>query len=145
MDAIRAASDPNAGYENVRNGLVRVGQEAYKLIKNNSVSVNQWSNPKLIILGGGSCSPELCKVLKRHPMTNFSGGILNRLDLQIPDDLFRKDETSVKPKDVAFTSVAYGLAQLGGSVPEATRPNEVQPVRHHIIGTLPSHEEIYGD
>ncbi len=145
MDALGAAIDFDEACQRIRDGLVNAGRNAYRLLKDNGVSVNQWGKPKLIILGGGVFNKSLCEVLKWHPMVNFRQTVLDRLDLDVPPDLFRTNESKVKSEDVAFTSVAYGLAQIGEAVPEAARPNQVQPVRAHAIRTLPTHDEIYGD
>lgn len=88
---------------------------------------------------------KLCMALQKHPMVNFRDTDLSILDLLTPTDLVRLDGTAVKPSDVVFTSVAYGLAQLGEAVPLAERPSEVQQVRRHATSTLPSHDEIYSD
>lgn len=145
MDAFQFTEDEDKWCREVRGGLVRSAQKAFSRIMGNVFSVNQWSDPKLIILGGGAMNVKLCRALQKHPMVNFKDTDLSILDLLTPTDLMRLDGTAAKPSDVVFTSVAYGLAQIGEAVPLAERPSEVQQVRRHATSTLPSHYEIYGD
>ncbi|MCE7963092.1 MAG: hypothetical protein DYH05_11425 [Acidobacteria bacterium ACB1] len=145
MDAFQFTEDEDEWCREVRGGLVCSAQKAFSRLMGNVFSVNQWSDPKLIILGGGAMNAKLCMALQKHPMVNFRDTDLSILDLLTPTDLVRLDGTAVKPSDVVFTSVAYGLAQLGEAVPLAERPSEVQQVRRHATSTLPSHDEIYSD
>jgi hypothetical protein len=145
MDAFQFTEDVDTWCQKVREGLVCAAQKAFSRIKGNLFSVNQWSDPKLIILGGGAMNPELCKALQKHPMVNFRDANLSLLDLLTPTDLVRLDGSAAKKSDVVFTSVAYGLAQIGEAVPLAERPSEVQQVRRHAKATLPSHDDIYSD
>jgi len=145
MDALQRTRDSAQGISKIRDVLIGSAQEAWPFIKDNRDAVNQWAVPKLIILGGGSFDQNLCHALKAHPMVNFRGTSLDRLRLGLPSDLLRIDGSDSKLADVAFTSVAYGLAQIGQAVPEAARPKEVQPVRRHAVGSLPNHEDIYGN
>ncbi|MBK7510652.1 MAG: hypothetical protein IPI76_00050 [Chloracidobacterium sp.] len=144
MDAL-SKREKEEGCQQIRNGLVHAAQKAYGRISGNHVSVNQWSDPKLIILGGGAFDVDLCKAMIPHPMTNFRETSLERLDLTVPSDLVRTDGSSARPEDIVFTSVAYGLAQISQAVPAAERPNQVQKVKNHATGSLPNHDEIYGD
>lgn len=145
MDAFPFAEDDGKWCDAVREGLVRSAQKAFSRIKGNTFSVNQWSDPKLIILGGGAMNPKLCTALQKHPMVNFRDRNLSILDLLTPTDLVRLDGSAANKPDIVFTSVAYGLAQIGEAVPLAERPSEVQQVRGHARSTLPSHDEIYSD
>lgn len=145
MDAFQYAEDGDKWCHDVRDGLVRSAQKAFSRIRGNTFSVNQWSDPKLIILGGGAMNLELCRALQRHPMVNFRDRNLSILDLLTPTDLVRLDGSAANKADVVFTSVAYGLAQIGEAVPIAERPTEVQRVQQHAIGNLPSHDELYSD
>lgn len=147
MDAVTRLQPGQAqhGFNTVRQVAVKAGRYAYALIRDNYYSVGQWSNARLIVLGGGSLNEELCMILKKHPMNNFGNAQLKRVDLSVPSDLIRENGSSAKREDVAFTSVAYGLAQIAEAVPVAARPTEVQPVRQHSVGSFPSHEDIYGD
>lgn len=143
MDAIDGLEKRRDGYSEIRDGLVRACRKAYLLIKDNYYSVKQWESPQLLVLGGGAFEAGLCQELSKHPMVNFDGTVIARLDLLVPTDLVRIDRKPVETGDIAFTSVAYGLAQI--DAPAAARPTEVQPVRNHAIGSLPNHEEIYLD
>ncbi|MGD9629256.1 MAG: hypothetical protein AB7V18_08425 [Pyrinomonadaceae bacterium] len=143
MDAFQFTEDRDKWCQDVRDGLVRSARKAFSRIKGNLYSVNQWSDPKLIILGGGAMNSELRRALQEHPMVNFRDTNLSILDLLTPTDLVRIDGSAARKSDVVFTSVAYGLAQIGEAVPLAERPSEVQQVRQHAKATLPSHDEIY--
>ena len=147
MDAILMleANDKNQGYIEIRKGLIQTGSNAYAHLKDNYYSVKQWSNPKLILLGGGALERDLCRALQSHPMVNWKGVTMEAVKLTVPDDLVRSDESSVSQEDVIFTSVAYGLAQIGPAVPEAAKPNEVQPVISHARSTLLDHQIMYDD
>lgn len=145
MDAFQFRKDVDTWCQEVRDGLVRAAQKAYSRLGGNVFSVKQWSDPKLIILGGGAMNPDLCRALQKHPMVNFRDTDLSILYLLMPTDLVRLDGSVAKKSDVVFTSVAYGLAQIGEAVPLAERPSAVQRVRGHAKSTLPSHDEIYSD
>lgn len=147
MDAISLLTQKNKdqGYAAIREGLIQTGRNAYAHIKDNYYSVKQWSDPKLILLGGGALEQDLCRALQLHPMVNWKGVTMEAVKLTVPDDLVRSDESSVSREDVIFTSVAYGLAQIGAAVPEAAKPNEVQPVIRHTRSILPDHQMMYDD
>ncbi len=133
------------GYAKIRQSLIKAGQNAYSQIRNNMYAVKQWEKPKLIILGGGALNSELCEYLLPHPMINWKDEELELVDISVPNDLVRNDESVVLKKDVVFTSVAYGLAEIGLAVPKAARPTEVQPVVRLAVGSLPNHESMYDD
>lgn len=139
------AQNMSGGYAKIRQGLVKAGQNAYGQIKDNIYAVKQWSNPQLIILGGGALNSGLCRSLLPHPMINWKGVMLRQIVISVPNDLVRINESPVSGKDVVFTSVAYGLAEIGLAVPKAARPTEVQPVDKLGTGSMPAHETMYDD
>ncbi len=133
------------GFGKIRQSLIKAGQNAYGQIKDNVHAVKQWRDSQLIILGGGSLNSKLCQHLLDHPMTNWRGITLQATEISVPDDLVRINESPVLSKDVVFTSVAYGLAELGLAVPKAARPTEVQPVVRMSVRSLPNHESMYDE
>lgn len=147
MDAIslKLPENKDQGYAQIREGLIQTGRNAYAHIKDNIYTVKQWKNPKLILLGGGALEQNLCRSLQLHPMVNWKGVMMEAVELTVPDDLVRSDESFVSREDVIFTSVAYGLAQIGSAVPEAAKPNEVQAVIRHARSVLPDHYMMYDD
>jgi hypothetical protein len=133
------------GNQQIRAGLVGAAQKAYARIRDNRWAVRQWEPASLIVLGGGSHFADLRNFLRNHPMVNFAGIVMPEAALEVPNDLRRTNGQLVKKSDTVFTSVAYGLAQLGLNAPEAAMPSEVQAVQPHGERELPTHIEIYGD
>ena len=144
-DALSTLDSEIDGYAEIRQALIKAGQKAYDQILNNVNTVNQWKNPGLILLGGGSLNQGLREALLPHPMINWKDELLQIVRVSVPNDLRKTDGSAVDPKDAIFTSVAYGLAQIGPAVPVAARPSEIQPVVRHACRALPDHASIYGD
>jgi hypothetical protein len=66
-------------------------------------------------------------LLMRH---YTSGGNLavDLAPLEQPFDLVQADNSKVAQRDLPFVSVAYGLSNIGLSIPEAHNPDEVPPM-----------------
>ena len=50
------------------------------------------------------------------------------MELEPPPDLKRADNRAITAAQLPFASVAYGLANIGLSIPEALTPNQVDPM-----------------
>lgn len=85
-----------------------------------------WGAHKIFMIGGGSLVPIIADSLRVHP----AGGNLTiqLMELEPPPDLKRADNRAITAAQLPFASVAYGLANIGLSIPEALTPNQVDPM-----------------
>jgi hypothetical protein len=82
-----------------------------------------WSNHKIFMIGGGSLVPLLVEPMKVHPGVGHLR--ISLALLEPPPDLVQADGNSVSAAQLPFAAVAYGLANIGLSIPEALTPTQV--------------------
>ncbi len=64
-------------------------------------------------------------------MTRIHPGLSTRLELatlEPPEDLLRTDRTRVPKNELPFVTVAYGLSNIGLSIPEVFNPDQIPPM-----------------
>jgi hypothetical protein len=85
-----------------------------------------WGAHKIFMIGGGSLVPIVADPLRIHP----AGGNrrIQLVELEPPPDLKRADNRAITAEQLPFASVAYGLANIGLSIPEALTPDQVDPM-----------------
>lgn len=134
-----------------RNALISVGEkiyeaygrawtETYHKIKG-TAEPQAWREHKVFVIGGGSLVPHLVEMVRVHPGRRTP---LQLATLEEPTDLIRADNRRVTRDELPFITVAYGLSNIGLSIPEAFTPDQVQPMpdRTERITRL-DHEDIY--
>lgn len=134
-----------------RNALISVGEkiyeaygrawtETYHKIKG-FAELQAWREHKVFVIGGGSLVPHLVEMVRVHPGRRTP---LQLATLEEPTDLIRADNQRVTRDELPFVTVAYGLSNIGLSIPEAFTPDEVPPMpdRNEPRARL-DHEDIY--
>ena len=115
--------------------------ETYRKINQYAAELTAWSDHRVFVIGGGSLIPTLVESSRRHPGRGIP---LHLAALEQPADLMRADNRKVTVDDLPFVTVAYGLSNIGLSIPEALTPDEVPPMpdrseRRHRL----DREDIY--
>jgi hypothetical protein len=109
-------------YEAYRKGWI----QTYHKIKGSVAEVMAWRDHKIFTIGGGSLVPALVDPMRRHP-----SGANNHVEAAVldpPPDLVRADGKRIHIDELPFAIVAYGLSNIGLSIPEAFTPDEVPPL-----------------
>ena len=135
-----------------RNAVVPVQESVYQAYRRSWGETNQkinnylaereaWSEHKIFVIGGGSLVPLLVDSVRRHP---GRGTPLRLATLEQPPDLVRLDGRRITPDELPFITVAYGLSNIGLSIPEAFTPDQVpaMPDQNGPRSRL-DHEDIY--
>lgn len=115
--------------------------ETYRKISGYTAELNAWREHKIFVIGGGSLIPPLVETVRLHPGRHTP---LELASLEHPTDLVRSDEKRITGDELPFITVAYGLSNIGLSIPEAFTPDQVPPMpnRTERIARL-DHEDIY--
>lgn len=116
--------------------------QTYQKIRNYGAEVLAWRDHKLFTIGGGSLVKTLVEPMHVHP--SGANSHIRSAFLEPPPDLIRADGNSVHKTELPFIAVAYGLSNIGLSVPEAFAPDEVpsMPELHQRRFQL-DREDIY--
>lgn len=85
--------------------------------------------------------PALVDRVKVHPGQRLP---LELAILEQPTDLIRADNKRVSRDELPFITVAYGLSNIGLSIPEAFTPDDVPPMPDRVERRRRlDHEDIY--
>lgn len=100
--------------------------QTYQKIQGSGAEVIAWRDHRMFTIGGGSLVPALVDPMRVHP----SGGNtqIKAAVLEPPPDLVRADGKKIHKDELPFIMVAYGLSNIGLSIPEAFTPDEVPPL-----------------
>lgn len=99
--------------------------ETYRKINETVAELSAWRNHKVFVIGGGSLVSALVKANRIHP------GLRTPLELALlesPADLVHINSTKVSKNELPFVAVAYGLSNIGLSIPEALTPDQIPPL-----------------
>lgn len=99
--------------------------ESYRKMDKFITERKAWDQHMIFAIGGGSLVSTVMEVTRRHP------GLGTRLEfaaLDPPEDLLQMDKTKVPVNELAFLAVAYGLSNIGLSIPEVSTPDQVPPM-----------------
>ena len=99
--------------------------ETYRKINEYVAELTAWRDHKVFVIGGGSLIPALVESCRLHPGRSV---VLDLAVLEQPADLMRTDNKKVTIGELPFVTVAYGLSNIGLSIPEALTPDEVPPM-----------------
>lgn len=100
--------------------------QAYGKIQSSPAEVMAWRQHKMFTIGGGSLVPALVEPMRVHP--SGANNQVCAVLLEPPQDLVRADGCEIHKHDLPFVFVAYGLSNIGLSIPEAFTPDEVPPM-----------------
>jgi hypothetical protein len=115
--------------------------EAYRKISEYPAELRAWREHKVFVIGGGSLVPLLVETVRVHPGRQTP---LQLATLEQPTDLMRSDNRRITSDELPFITVAYGLSNIGLSIPEAFTPDEVPPMPDRTERRLRlDHEDIY--
>lgn len=100
--------------------------QTFQKIKGSIAEIAAWRDHKIFTIGGGSLVPTVIDRMRLHP----SGGNnhLKAASLEPPPDLVRADRRGIQEDELRFIMVAYGLSNIGLSIPEASAPYENPPL-----------------
>jgi len=116
--------------------------ETHQKIKQSVAEVQSWRDVKLFVIGGGSLIPTIAEAFKVHPAG--VNPMLQLVVLEQPPELVRADAAKVSKDELPFVTVAYGLSNIGLSIPEALTPDQVPPMREPTQRRKRlDHEDIY--
>jgi len=116
--------------------------ETYRKINDYVAEREAWSNHKVFVIGGGSLVPLLVETVRVHPGRSIP---LELATLEQPPDLTRFDNKRVTSDELPFVTVAYGLSNIGFSIPEAFTPDQVPPMPDRNEPRLRlDRDDIYG-
>ena len=99
--------------------------ETYRKINETVAELSAWRNHKVFVIGGGSLVSALVEANRIHP------GLRRPLELALlesPADLVHINSTKVSKNELPFVAVAYGLSNIGLSIPEALTPDQIPPL-----------------
>ena len=115
--------------------------ETFRKINEYVAELQAWSEHKVFVIGGGSLLPLLVETVRVHPGRHTP---LQLATLEQPTDLIRSDGKRITGDELPFITVAYGLSNIGLSIPEALTPDQVPPMpdRNERRDRL-DHEDIY--
>jgi hypothetical protein len=99
--------------------------ETHHKIKQYVAELQAWSQHKVFVIGGGSLIPILVETVRVHPGRQLP---LQVATLEHPTDLSRSDKRRITGEELPFITVAYGLSNIGLSIPEALTPDQVPPM-----------------
>ena len=100
--------------------------QTYGKIQDYAPERTAWQDHRMFTIGGGSLVGELV-----HPMLVHPSGANPHIQpafLELPPDLIRADGKKIHKDELRFITVAYGLSNIGLSIPEAFTPDEVPPM-----------------
>jgi len=115
--------------------------ETHRKISEYVAELQAWRGHRVFVIGGGSLLPLLVETVRVHPGRQTP---LQLATLEQPTDLILADNKRVTGDELPFITVAYGLSNIGLSIPEALTPDEVPPMpdRNERLVRL-DHEDIY--
>jgi hypothetical protein len=120
--AVRAVTPAKEGiYEAYRRAWI----ESFRKMEKYVAERKAWDNHKIFAIGGGSLVSSVVDTARIHP------GLNKRLELatlEPPEDLLRTDRTKVPKNELPFVTVAYGLSNIGLSIPEVFNPDQIPPM-----------------
>lgn len=93
--------------------------------RQNVAELTAWHQHRIFVIGGGSLVSALVDAVRVHPGTHDT---LTLAALEQPSDLVRADNSSLKEAELPFVTVAYGLSNIGLSIPEALTPDQIPPM-----------------
>ena len=99
--------------------------ETYQKINETVAELSAWRTHRVFVIGGGSLVSILVETNRVHP------GLRTPLELALlesPTDLGHIDNTKVSKNELPFVAVAYGLSNIGLSIPEAFTPDQIPPL-----------------
>lgn len=115
--------------------------ETHRKIRAAVAELTAWNVHKLFVIGGGSLVQRLVDSIRVHPGLGLP---LELVPLEQPPDLISSDGKKITESELPFVTVAYGLSNIGFSVPEAFTPNEVPPMPDQMERRKRlDHEDIY--
>jgi len=135
-----------------RSALILVREQIYEVYRRAWIETHRkihdylaereaWSKHKVFVIGGGSLLPLLVETVTVHPGRRTP---LQQMKLEHPTDLIRSDNKQIAANELPFISVAYGLSNIGLSIPEAFTPDQVPPMPNQTERRVRlDHEDIY--
>jgi hypothetical protein len=115
--------------------------ETHRKINEYVAELTAWRGHRVFVIGGGSLVPALVDRVKVHPGQRLP---LELAILEQPTDLIRADNKRVSRDELPFITVAYGLSNIGLSIPEAFTPDDVPPMPDRVERRRRlDHEDIY--
>jgi hypothetical protein len=112
--------------ELIREAYRKAWIETFRKINESVAELAAWREHRLFVIGGGSLVPILVDAMRMHPAGGDSK--VRLATLEQPSDLLQVDGSNVADRDLPFVGVAYGLSNIGLSIPEAFTPDQVPPM-----------------
>jgi hypothetical protein len=100
--------------------------QTHKKNQNYAAEMNAWRDHRMFTIGGGSLVRALVDPMRVHP--SGANPHIQPAFLEPPPDLTRADGKKIRKEELPFIMVAYGLSNIGLSIPEAFTPDEVPPM-----------------
>jgi hypothetical protein len=111
--------------EKIYEAYRRAWIETYRKINETVAELSAWRTHRVFVIGGGSLVSTLVETNRVHP------GLRTPLELALldsPADLAHINKTKVSKNELPFVAVAYGLSNIGLSIPEAFTPDQIPPL-----------------
>lgn len=99
--------------------------ETYRKINETVAELTAWHTHSVFVIGGGSLVSTLVETNRVHPGLRTPLGLAV---LEAPADLGHINNTKVSKNELPFVAVAYGLSNIGLSIPEAFTPDQIPPL-----------------
>jgi hypothetical protein len=116
--------------------------ETHQKIEQWVAELISWRDVKLFVIGGGSLIPMIVEGFRVHP--SGVNPMLEVVALESPPDLIRPDAAKLSQDELPFVTVAYGLSNIGLSIPEVFTPDQVPPMPQRTQRRKRlDHEDIY--
>ena len=109
--------------EDIYHAYRKAWMDTEKKIRNSPAELHAWRDHRMFAIGGGSLVSHLIDPMRRHP--SGANPHVQLAPLEIPADFTRMDGSAIRGDELPFASVAYGLSNIGLSIPEVSTPREV--------------------
>lgn len=112
--------------EQIYDAYRRAWIQTFHKIKGYPAELSAWRDHKVFVIGGGSLVRAFVEAFRVHP--SGANPKLPLVHLEQPPDVVRADGRAVSADELPFMTVAYGLSNIGLSIPEALTPDNVPPM-----------------
>jgi hypothetical protein len=93
--------------------------------------ISQWSNHKILFIGGGGTVSKIRDRLRRSPIPEHASKMQSSVQLTQPPDLYRGRDRLVSAGEMAFLSIAHGLSYPEAAIVAPTQKDRTaaRPIR----------------
>lgn len=113
-------------FDEILQALKEAWREHVEKNRASHFELKAWRDAKVFVIGGGSLVSAVRREASRYPMDSVRS--LTAVDIECPPDLELEGARPVPREALPFVLVAYGLSNIGLSIPKAETPDEIPPL-----------------